>query len=238
MKLLSNVLKFTPSGGNIALQTASDPAGRLRIQVIDSGIGIEPAGIERLFDAFEQGEQTTTRQCGGLGLGLSLAKSLIEMQEGTLSAASAGQGKGATFTVEFNTVPAEPPQPPTTETRVRFKSCCVLLVEDHADTRHVLARLLRSFGCVVTPAGSVREAVELADKEQFDLLVSDIGLPDGSGTEIMKHVKSRYEIKGIALSGFGRDEDLQRSKEAGFEMHLTKPVDFSTLRKVIMEVAS
>ena len=112
----------------------------------------------------------------------------------------------------------------------------MLLVEDHDDTRAVLARLLTSFGCVVTAAGSVKEAVETAERQTFDLLLSDIGLPDGSGTDVMRHMAARSKVKGIALSGFGQDEDLRRSREAGFATHLTKPVNLQTLRDVIKNV--
>lgn len=236
LSLMSNAVKFTPFGGDIAIHTSNDEAGRLRIQFVDTGIGIQSDVMPRLFTEFEQGEKMQTRLYGGLGLGLSLAKSLVEMQKGTLTVASGGRGKGATFNVEFDPVPQTPKA--SDDFPVRLKKCRVLLVEDHDDTRHVLGRILNGFGCLVAAAASVREALELADREQFDLLVSDIGLPDGSGTEIIRHVKSRYPIKGIALSGFGQDEDMRRSIDAGFEMHLTKPVNFQTLQRVIEQVAS
>ena len=114
----------------------------------------------------------------------------------------------------------------------------LLLVEDHADTRHVMSRLLTSLGCVVTTAGTVKEAVDAAERQTFDLLVSDIGLPDGSGMDVMKHMASRHSLKGIALSGFGQDEDLRRSRDAGFITHLTKPVNLQTLHEVIRRVTA
>jgi CheY-like chemotaxis protein len=110
-------------------------------------------------------------------------------------------------------------------------------VEDHADSRRVLGRLLQSFGCQVRTAGTVAEALALARHESFDLLVSDIGLPDGSGMDIMRDMRTRQHIKGIALSGFGQAEDLRRSEEAGFEIHLTKPINFQALQDVIEKVA-
>src|SRR5581483_6603599 len=108
----------------------------------------------------------------------------------------------------------------------------VLLVEDHADTRMAMARLLTALGCSVESASTVREAVEVAEHQDFDLLISDIGLPDGSGTEIMHRLRDR-NIRGIALSGFGQEDDVQRSRDAGFESHITKPINFHTLKETV-----
>jgi CheY-like chemotaxis protein len=113
----------------------------------------------------------------------------------------------------------------------------ILLVEDHADSRRVLGKLLESFGCVVKTAGTVAEALAASEHESFDVLVSDIGLPDGSGMDIMRQMRTKQRIKGIALSGFGQAEDFRRSEEAGFEVHLTKPVSFRALQDVIEKVA-
>ena len=157
----------------------------------------------------------------------------------TVTASSGGKDRGATFTVSLATVPAAPNRqaPPAAPGEGRNPGR-VLLVEDHADTRMVLRRLLTSFGFAVTEAGSVKEALDVAERQPFDLLVSDIGLPDGSGAQVMRHMKERYKVKGIALSGFGQDDDLRRSREAGFETHLIKPVNLMTLRDVIRKVAS
>jgi len=114
----------------------------------------------------------------------------------------------------------------------------ILLVEDHTDTRQIMAKLLGSFGCIVTTASSVSEAMQYSQTEKFDLLVSDIGLPDGTGLDVMRHMKQHQQIRGIALSGFGQDDDLRRSREAGFETHLIKPVNFKALQEVIRKVAS
>jgi CheY-like chemotaxis protein len=195
--------------------------------------------LPRLFNAFEQGEQTVTRKFGGLGLGLSITRSLVDMHGGTIEAASDGPGQGATFTVRFKTVaavdraPAVARPPTPRETPVR-----ILLVEDHADTREVLVTLLSTFGYSVTAAGGVKEAIEAAASGTHDLLVCDIGLPDGTGIDVMRHMREVHHVKGIALSGFGQDDDLRRSREAGFETHLTKPVNFQALRDVIQRVAS
>jgi PAS domain S-box-containing protein len=236
LNLLSNAVKFTPDEGSVAVRTSNEN-GTLRIDVADTGVGIEPDLLPRLFRPFEQGEQTVTRQFGGLGLGLSIAKSLVEMHKARISVSSEGRGKGATFTLGIDTVsPSEHPADPSPSDAADQKPLRVLLVEDHDDTRHVLTRLIASFGCVVTAAASVKDAIAAAEGQAFDLLVSDIGLPDGSGLDVMKHLAGR-RVTGIALSGFGRDEDLRRSREAGFVTHLTKPVNLQTLREVIRQHA-
>jgi len=238
MNLVSNAVKFTPEGGTIAIRTGNKPDGRLSVEVRDTGVGMDLATLQRLFEPFEQGDQPTTRQLGGLGLGLSIARSLTQMHNGTIEAHSAGLGQGATFTIELATVPAQQvAQYATAPTPAELSRLRILLLEDHADTRLVMRRLLMSFGCQVTDVGTVREAMDLVDRERFDLLVSDIGLPDGSGTEVMRLLRQRHGTRGIALSGFGQPDDLRRSQEAGFATHLTKPVNFKTLQEVIQNVA-
>ena len=237
LNLLSNAVKFTPADGTIAVRTGDDN-GMVRLEVSDSGVGIEPELMPRLFRPFEQGEYTMTRRFGGLGLGLSIVKSLVEMHRASISATSEGTGRGATFTLRLATVARPAAGEPAQELLLRHdKPFRVLVVEDHRDTRDVLTRLLRSFGCQVTAAASVREAVAIADEQTFDLLLSDIGLPDGSGIEVMRHLRTRQNVPGIALSGFGQDEDMRRSREAGFATHLTKPVNVKTLHEAIRKVA-
>jgi CheY-like chemotaxis protein len=236
LNLLSNATKFTPTGGAIAVRSSND-GERLMVEVSDNGVGISPEMLNRLFDAFEQSE--ASRKLGGLGLGLSISRSLMEMHGGSLTAATGGVGKGATFKVELRTIPSQSGTAiPTGVVPMMGSRCRVLLVEDHLDTRRVMVRLLSSFGCTVTEASSVAEALAAADRDDFDVLLSDIGLPDGSGTEIMTELKSRKAIKGIALSGYGQDNDIQRSREAGFEMHLIKPVNIQTLRDSIRRVTA
>jgi CheY-like chemotaxis protein len=193
--------------------------------------------LPRLFQAFEQGEQTVTRQFGGLGLGLSIVRSLMDMHHGTIAAASEGRDKGATFTLTLDTVPPAPETPTMGDRQRNQIGLRVLLVEDHADTRFVLSKLLSNLGCAVRAVGTVREAIELSDRESFDMLVSDIGLPDGTGHQVMSYLRQRQNTRGIALSGFGQDDDIRRSHEAGFDMHLTKPVNFQTLKEVILKTA-
>jgi PAS domain S-box-containing protein len=238
LNLLSNAVKFTPEGGAVTVRTANPREGAIVFEFADTGIGVDPEFLPRMFNAFEQGERTPAGSYGGLGLGLSIAKSILDLHKATIAAKSSGRNLGATFTVELSTVsPAQESQPPeqvesSGEGKPPFR---ILLVEDHADTRAILARLLRSFGFSVSSAGGVKEALRLAETQRFDLLVSDIGLPDGSGMDVMKTLKVRQRIRGIALSGFGQEEDIRRSRDAGFETHLIKPVDFHTLRQVIKQ---
>ena len=236
--LVKNAVKFTPAAGRITVRTSNPAQGTLRIEVVDTGLGIDGGALSRIFDAFEQGGRDVTRQFGGLGLGLAISKALVDMHGGTIAAFSEGRGKGACFTVTF---PATVPVVPTTtggSTRVApALLCTVLLVEDHLDTRQIMTRLLKRFGCVVVSAGTVAEALELAAAQTFDVLISDVGLPDGSGTDLMRELKSKYGLRGIALSGFGMDDDLARSKEAGFEAHLTKPVNVHALEEAVRRIA-
>jgi PAS domain S-box-containing protein len=239
--IVKNAVKFTPKGGKISLRTSNEAGGRLKVDITDTGVGIDPETLPKLFDAFEQGERTTTRRFGGLGLGLTISKALVDMHCGTLTAASAGRDKGATFTLELATVAAEAiVSRDVAEMPVPFRkrNFQILLVDDHDDTLSMMARLLRSLGYDVKTAANVATALEVAAGEKFDLLISDLGLPDGNGVDIIKQVKTRYEIRGIALSGFGMDEDVRRSREAGFDEHLTKPVNFKVLDAMIRRLAS
>ncbi len=246
VNIVGNAVKFTPEQGKVSVATYSgDKIGgsdseKLAIDVADTGIGIEADLLPNLFQAFEQGERTITRKFGGLGLGLAICRSLVEMQHGTLTAASEGTGTGATFTLMFETMPtpsAERTLPPDAAPREAHKKLRILLVEDHLDTSKVMARLLTGFGYSVACASSVKTALHLLETEPFDLLISDLGLPDGSGLDVMRHAKQRPHIKGIAVSGFGMEEDVRRSREAGFVQHLTKPVEFQKLEAAIEQVA-
>ena len=245
LNLLSNAVKFTPEEGRIGVRTLNEESSGscLRVEITDTGVGIEPDVLPRLFLPFEQGEQSVTRRFGGLGLGLSIVRSLVEMHGGSITAASEGTGRGATFALRMQTVAAaararSAPGGTADNAPAVPNGLCVLLVEDHDDTRKMMQRLLSSFGCQVTAAATVREAVGLADHQHFDLLVSDIGLPDGSGLDVMRQIGSRQPIRGIALSGFGQDDDLRRSREAGFEDHIIKPVNLQALRDAVLKPKS
>ncbi len=242
--LIKNAIKFTPAGGRITIHSFDDPRGSLMVQVRDTGIGIEPQALGRIFDAFEQADRSVTRQFGGLGLGLAISKALIDLHGGKLSADSAGPGSGATFTLELLPTAAEvtiKPEQPATPTLAAGASpdVRILLVDDHPDTNKAMARLLERLGYDVQTADSVQAALSAADQTRFDLLISDIGLPDGSGLELMRELLDRqHAIKGIALSGFGMEEDVKKSKEAGFYEHLTKPINFKRLEAAIKDLTA
>ncbi|HYO13991.1 MAG TPA: ATP-binding protein, partial [Thermoanaerobaculia bacterium] len=231
--------------GEIRVRTRNEPPGWLRVEVIDNGRGIDAGALPRIFNAFEQGGRQVTRRFGGLGLGLAISRSLVELHGGSISAHSEGLGQGATFTVELAAVPA-PPSHRAPEEGVWNEPRCslhVLLVEDHADTAEALADLLRDRGHRVTVAPTLAEGREAARAVQegddpLDLIVSDLGLPDGSGLDLMREMVSRYGLRGIALSGYGMDEDVRRSLEAGFVLHLTKPVSPAALMTALHEAAA
>jgi PAS domain S-box-containing protein len=249
--LLSNAVKFTPAGGTISVRSRIEGEGssrRLAVEISDTGIGIEPETLPRVFDAFEQADRRITRRFGGLGLGLAVSKAIIELHGGTLTAASAGADHGSTFTVHL---PVTAGREDLDETMVDFsvrsreapptagRSLRLLLVEDHADTAAAMADLLELLGHQVTVAGSVAAGLAAAaaagGADAFDLVVSDIGLPDGSGLDLMRELTRRYGLSGIALSGYGMEEDLRKSREAGFTFHLTKPVTMQTLKTALLQ---
>jgi CheY-like chemotaxis protein len=199
-----------------------------------------PDLIPRLFTPFEQGERTVTRKYGGLGLGLAISKALVEAHGGAITASSGGIGHGSTFTIELQTVPkpaastAMAPAPVSQTSVGNHRR--ILLVEDHPDTLKTMARLLKTCKYDVQTAGSVAEAISQLQSGQFDLLISDLGLPDGSGYDVMRYVRDHHPMRAIALSGFGMPEDIKKSLEAGFLEHITKPINFERLQKAINEV--
>jgi PAS domain S-box-containing protein len=238
--LVKNGVKFTPEGGRVIVQTADAEDGGVVIEVRDTGVGIAPERLPRIFDAFEQGGREVTRMFGGLGLGLAISKGLIELHGGTLTAASAGRDQGAVFTLRLPASAIAAPEPASGPAPDQEASPLsgrrVLLVEDHPDTLAAMAQLLELFGYTVRTADSVASALQAAEGERVDVVVSDIGLPDGSGLDLMRQLLARQPVRGIALSGFGMEEDLRKSREAGFLEHLTKPVDFAQLQRVLARV--
>jgi signal transduction histidine kinase len=235
--LLRNALKFTPTGGRVTVSTENPSPHQLRIHICDTGVGIDPEVLPRIFEAFEQGDPTVTQRFGGLGLGLAISKAVVDLHHGTIRADSAGPGRGACFTVELPTQlithsPAHP-KPSMNHEHAGKPRIRVLLVEDHADTARALSRLLSISGYSVGTACSVEAALKLAAAETFDVMVSDIGLPDATGFELMRLVREQFGLKGIALTGFGQDDDLTRSREAGFADHVVKPVDIARLDAAI-----
>jgi signal transduction histidine kinase len=241
--LIKNSVKFTPEKGRIIIETLNPTPGKIEVRVIDTGIGIEPEKIDKIFNAFEQGAEIT-RRFGGLGLGLAISKALIDAHDGKIRVESAGKDQGATFSLELNTVvtPAgvdgerkDQPVGPERELAVT-RHRRVLLVDDHHDTCIGMKRMLERRGYEITVAHSADQAVEKVRTQDFDLLISDIGLPDRSGYELMREVRLSKALPGIALSGFGTEQDVNQARAAGFSEHLTKPINFERLEKTIQNL--
>jgi PAS domain S-box-containing protein len=237
--LINNAVKFTPRGGKIDIVTANDKHCRLEFKITDSGIGIDPDKIQSLFKPFEQADPSITRRFGGLGLGLAISKYIVDLHEGNIAVESRGRSYGTTFKVNFAALPARVGK---TGVRSRLpskptKSLRILLVEDHGDTRRTLARLLKYFGHDISIAENTEDALAILRSKTLDVVLSDIGLPDGSGYDVIAEAKRKQHVTGIALTGFGMEEDIKRSKKAGFDFHLTKPVDFQELRSVLAGVS-
>jgi signal transduction histidine kinase len=245
--VLKNAAKFTPPRGSIEVSTENRD-GRFVIHVTDTGVGMEPAELARVFEAFVQGNHARNdsgHRFGGLGLGLAISRMLMELHAAEITATSAGPGKGSTFTLSFPLVEARnggtesaapvervPALPGEDGRRLRL-----LLVEDHVATRQSLMRLLQRRGYEVESAGSLAQARDLAARKAFDLVLSDIGLPDGSGYDLMAGLRDQAGLRGIALSGYGMDTDIALSREAGFVAHLTKPVSVQALDEALSVVA-
>ncbi|MEI6351560.1 MAG: ATP-binding protein [Verrucomicrobiota bacterium] len=234
--LIKNAVKFTPSGGFIAFRSQNTPTGALQIEIEDSGIGIEPRVLPKIFNAFEQGEKSRARRFGGLGLGLTIVKDILEAHGGMISATSPGRDLGTCFLIKLATIDppavgqAGPAQTQETQTPGEIR---ILLVEDDKDTGALLRKILERRGYQVDMANSMQSAIDLAERATYDLLISDIGLPDGSGHEVMRRLREIRFIPGIAMSGFGAHEDICRSYEAGFAEHLIKPLNISKLEEAI-----
>ena len=235
--LIKNAVKFTPEGGQISVSTSNDAGDQLHVKIVDTGFGIEPESLPKIFDAFEQAGWT---QFGGLGLGLAISKTLVDAHKGTITAESAGRNKGATFTLMFPTCKKADDQaaPAATPTTPQRRTMRILLVEDHEDTNRSLTRLLRRRGHHVQSASTVQSALDLSKKEEFDVLISDLGLPDGSGIDLMRMLNSGRPLLGIALTGFGMEGDIRQSHDAGFKHHLVKPIDLNKLDLLIQEGAA
>lgn len=235
--VLKNAVKFTPENGYIAVRTRN-PAGApdmIEIEISDTGIGIEPEMVGRVFDAFAQEDHGY--RFGGLGLGLAISHRLVGMHQGRISVESGGRDQGSTFRIELplaaasmNVELSPGSGPPRVES---FPPRRILLVEDHEPTRTTLARLLTRRRHHVVEAGTLAAARECASANNLDLIISDIGLPDGDGHTLMSSLRDAYGLPGIALSGYGMEEDLARSRASGFFTHLVKPVDIRSLEAAI-----
>ncbi len=239
--LLKNAVKFTPEQGKIMVETSQDN-GTLSVKISDTGIGITPEEIGGIFNAFSQSHSVSGNgnRFAGLGLGLSISQKLAELHSGKILATSDGRNKGAVFTVELplastaeggRNLAAE--KAPGSTPGSTAKGIRILLVEDHEPTRTTLAGLLARRRYQVAEAATVAEARALAGARSFDLLITDIGLPDGNGYDLMVELGKKNHLRGIALTGYGMEHDVARSQNVGFDAHLTKPVRIQSLEEAL-----
>jgi signal transduction histidine kinase len=236
--LFKNAIKFTGDNGGITISSTNHLPHILTLAVADTGIGIEPEIMERIFNPFEQGERSFQRRFGGLGLGLTISKSLAQAHGASLIAKSDGLNQGSTFLLTMKTAELDQlEQPRVPEAPAPHRAVRILLVDDHPDTCAALERLLKLRGHTVTAAHDMRGALAVAgERDSFDLLISDVGLPDGNGMDLLRVLRSRRPIRGIAISGFGMDVDIGKSLQAGFAEHLVKPVKLEKLEAAIARV--
>ena len=244
--LIKNSVKFTPAQGRITIETLNPTPEEIEIRISDTGIGIEQEKIDKIFNAFEQGQSSITRRFGGLGLGLAISKAMVDAHGGRIRVESPGKDRGSTFALKLKTVPApiytgdgaEKKRPAVAEKQRRDTSGQrrVLVVDDHHDTCLGMKMMLERRGYQITLAHSAAQAVEKARAQDFDLLISDIGLPDRSGYELMRELGASKGLRGIALSGFGMEQDVTKAQAAGFSEHLTKPINFERLERAIQNL--
>jgi PAS domain S-box-containing protein len=240
--VLKNAVKFSYEG-QITIESQTLPGDMVLINITDTGIGMGPDEIEHIFGAFSQGKH----HFGGLGLGLAISRALVELHSGAIRASSPGKGKGSTFSIELplmkmsgkkETVRVQPaPKPIAVTGEASGQRLHILLAEDHEPTRLALTQLLLHRRYKVSSAGSLARARSLMEKNHdFHLLISDIGLPDGTGYELMREFQKKFGAKGIALTGYGMEQDIAQSEASGFTAHLTKPVRIELLENALAVV--
>jgi PAS domain S-box-containing protein len=249
--LLSNAIKFTPRGGqiNICLKQVDRYA---QFTVRDTGKGISSDFLPYIFESFRQQDASITRQFGGLGLGLAIVRYLVEAHGGTITACSPGEGQGATFTVKFPLLNAEPDQTQTEElldSNPDLRGVRILAVDDHADTRDLLVALLTQYDAEVKTAASAEEALVILDSFQPDVLISDIGMPEVTGYTLIQKIRAlpperggeigaitKLSPKAIALTAYAREEDQKRALDSGYQIHIPKPLDPETLVQAVLKL--
>ena len=249
--LLSNAIRFTPKTGRVQVELTRVQS-QVQISVTDSGEGISAEFLPNVFERFRQADSSSTRRHGGLGLGLAIVKNLVELHGGRVSAESAGIGLGSTFRItlplmavqaESLSVARRPTSIATAEKSLpELDGVRVLVVDDEADSRELVGRLLRACEATATLAGSVDEAMTVLGEGRFDLIISDIGMPGRDGYDLIRNLRSMPEKHGgktpaVALTAYARSEDRVKAMVAGFDMHVAKPVDPGELRAVVARLA-
>jgi signal transduction histidine kinase len=235
--LLHNAQKYTHAGGRVMVNLKREGDSTAVIRVRDTGTGIDQAVLPGLFDVFSQADRSLDRSCGGLGLGLALVKGLANLHGGDVEAASEGLGKGAEFTIRLpaaTSLTPDRPEPARPETEEEMRR--ILVIEDNRDAAESTQRLLSLTGHEVRTAASGREGLETARSFRPQIILCDIGLPGMDGYEVARAIRQDMDLSEvyiIALTGYGRDEDQIRAYEAGFDLHLTKPVDLQVLRRAL-----
>jgi two-component system CheB/CheR fusion protein len=239
--LLNNAAKFTEPGGHIWL-TAEAEGGKggrtLVIRVRDNGIGIAPELLPNIFDLFIQGDHSLERTRGGLGIGLTLVRSLVQMHDGTIEAKSAGVGQGSEFIIRLPAAapPTALPKPEPIKEKATPKR--ILVVDDNHDQAHTLGMLLKLMGHEVRLAHDGPSGLAEAREFAPEVALVDIGLPGMSGYEVARHIRQDEKLRHILLmaqTGWGQEEDRQRSREAGFDHHIVKPIDMQSLQEIIRQ---
>jgi PAS domain S-box-containing protein len=237
--VLSNALKFTGSGGDIAVRLRR-AGGSVEFEVTDNGVGIRREVLPFVFDRFRQGDSSTTRTHGGLGLGLAIVKHIVELHGGTVGAASAGEGRGATFTIRLPSADrtrSDAPLtsgPPAPALLPVLRGRTILVVEDHDDARELIVGVLEGAGARVLSASTAQEAIDRASAVRPDVLVADLGLPGVDGYELLARMRGMFPaIPALALTAYARTTDRERTLAAGFQRHVIKPVDPMDLLQLI-----
>ncbi len=240
--LLNNAAKYTDPGGRIRLTATLDAGQQVLIKVRDSGIGIAPDLLPRIFDLFTQGDRSLDRSQGGLGIGLTVVRNLVEKHGGTVEASSDGQGKGTEFTVRLPVLPGPAPlQQPVTPAPAPSpaRPLRVLVVDDNKDMVDSLAVLLRAHGYEVCTAYCGLEALEAASAGQPDIILLDIGLPEIDSWQVARRLRGERGLQQallVAITGYGQEADFARSREAGFDYHMVKPIDPDKLRHLLADL--
>jgi CheY-like chemotaxis protein/two-component sensor histidine kinase len=255
--LLSNSIKFTQEGGKVSV-TLARVKSHLELEVMDDGEGITATFLPRVFDRFRQADSSSTRRHGGLGLGLSIVKQLVELHGGSISARSGGSGMGSTFRISLPLLASFDDQPdldplrqhprrsvnlPSVDAIITadLSGLTVLLVDDEADARELIQRILQDSSAIVMTAGSAEEALDLMKQGPLDVLISDIGMPIEDGYSLIRRVRAMGQrnaiVPAIALTAYARIEDRVKSIQAGYQLHLSKPVEPIELVAMVQSLA-